>query len=186
MTGKAIWLLDLDGVINACPRNPDPPPGIWQRSEWVSVEVGNRHSNTSWPILASSAVIDFIRNVHETGLAEIRWHSTWQDEANKVGVALGLPEFEVEYAPEVNEAPRPGSWWWNLPAAQRALARSGGHLVWTDDDACHPDLSKDERKLFRNSGALIVAPNPAQGLAPANLHRIRHYLLGSMETEVAG
>jgi hypothetical protein len=180
MTSKAIWLLDLDGVINACPRNPDPPPGVWPRSDWVSVEVSNRKSDTAWPILAARAVVDFIRDIHESGLAEVRWHSTWQDEANKVGAALGLPEFEVEDAPEWRIFPVTRGWW-KLPAARRALVRNSGHLVWTDDDACHPDLPKDERRLFRDSGALIIAPNPYQGLTPANLDRIRFYLQGAEE-----
>jgi hypothetical protein len=184
MSSTAVWLLDIDGVINACPRNRSPFPSAWPQGHWIDTKVTNRHSDTPWPILAAEDVVAFINRVDDEGLATILWHSTWSDESNKVGEAVGLHPFGVLPAPEHEGWTKGARGWWKLPGAQRALRDNIGHLVWTDDDACHPDMSKDERRLFRDAGALLVAPNPTQGLVQANLDRIWHYLTGDQE-EVA-
>lgn len=176
MTTKATWLLDLDGVVNACPRNPNPPPGIYPASDWVSVEIGNSHREKPWPILAARTVVDFINRIDDEELASVLWHTTWQEEANKVADAIGLHRFEVLDAPEYEGWTKGARGWWKLPAARRMLDESQGHLVWTDDDAAPPDLPNGERKGWRDAGALIVAPNPYQGLAIPNLDRIWFYL----------
>jgi hypothetical protein len=171
-------LLDLDGVINACPRNPNPPPGIYPASDWISVAIKNSHDEKPWPILAAKTVVTFINKIDLEGLATVLWHSTWQKEANLVADAIGLNNFDVLDAPEY-EGWRMGSrGWWKLPAARRALDESGGHLVWTDDDAAPPHLPNGERRIWRDAGALVVAPNPYQGLAIPNLDRIWFYLTG--------
>ena len=76
------------------------------------MKVSNSHSDTPWPILAARPVVEFINRVDEADLATIMWHSTWQDESNKVGKAIGLNEFAVLEAPEYEgwhrRAPRVG------------------------------------------------------------------------------
>lgn len=182
---RPVWLLDLDGVVNAVPRVRDPLPNAWPRDTWISVEMGNSYTERTWPILASRQVVEFINEVDDNYDIDILWHSTWQQDANKVAAAIGLHEFEVLAAPEHEGWTKGARGWWKLPGAQRMLRDRGGHLIWTDDDACFPDISREERKLFRDAGALVIAPNPQQGLVRSNLDRIRFYLSGPDETAVA-
>lgn len=176
---KPVWLLDLDGVINAIPaRKSDPLPRCWPEEAWIRTEVKNSHNDKPWPILAARPVLDFVYMVHNEGLAEIRWHTTWQEEANSVSVELDLPEFDVEPAPEYEGWTMGAKGWWKVPAAKRACARTNGHLIWTDDDATYPSLSKLDRTNLRNAGTLIVAPRESTGLVQANLDKILFYLVG--------
>jgi hypothetical protein len=50
-------------------------------------------------------VVNFLTGVHEEGRAEIRWHTTWQHDAQNLADLVGLPKFPVADAPE---APRDG------------------------------------------------------------------------------
>lgn len=178
---KPVWLLDLDGVVNACPRLPDPPPACWPADQWIQAEVKNGHSDVAWPILAARPVLHFIAAVHAVGQAEVRWHSTWQEEANLVSDALGLPHFEAEPAPEYERWNKSARGWWKVPAVQRASARTGGNLIWTDDEAAYPKLERKDRLALRNAGVLIVAPSASMGLTQGNLDKITFYLTGNEE-----
>lgn len=177
MTTKATWLLDIDGVINALPSH-GRIPGTFPASAWVQVEVANSHNEKPWPILAAKPVVDFINWVDDEGLAQILWHSTWYDESNQVGKAIGLNEFGHLECDEYEGWQMGSRGWWKLPAARKVLAQSEGHVVWADDDAMPPHLSQGERRIWRDAGALVIAPNQYQGLAPANLERIKFYLIG--------
>lgn len=182
---KPLWLLDLDGVVNACPRHPDPPPSCWPADQWRRAEVSNSHSDVAWPILAARPVLHFIATVHALGQVDIRWHSTWQEEANKVSDALGLPHFEVEPAPEYEGWTMGARAWWKVPAVKRAATRTKGALIWTDDEAAYPRLEKKDRLELRNSGVLIIAPSASLGLVQANLDKINYYLSGDNEAVAA-
>jgi hypothetical protein len=83
-----VWLLDIDGVVNACAKKPDR--NVWPLDQWWSlkVDVGGH----SWPVLVAEPVLAFIRRVHAEGLAEIRWHTTWQQDAKALEEACDLPE----------------------------------------------------------------------------------------------
>src|SRR5262245_30167423 len=97
---KPIWLLDFDGVLNAISKRP--PTHVWPRDTWVVTEAKGREG-VLWPILAAKPVLAFIREIHETGLAEIRWHSTWQQDTVNLSEALDLPVFPIQPAPEFED-----------------------------------------------------------------------------------
>jgi hypothetical protein len=169
-----VWLLDVDGVVNAvtAPRRK-PPLHVWPDGQWVDTKVwGNRQR---WRIVAAQPVLDFIRSVHELGRAEVRWHTTWQDSANQLGEALGLPEFPVQDAPEFAEPEWPGSrGWWKLPAVWRVLAE-GRPVLWTDDDA-KTDLRPEQKATLAAAGCRVIAPDPFTGLTPKHLRQIDEFL----------
>jgi len=180
---KPIWLLDIDGVINVVSNDPAP---VWEDDEWITGEAqGNRYT---WKIRAGRPVCDFIREVHDKGLAEIRWHTTWQHQAQNVADLLDLPTFPVHPAPEY----RPGHWssstatgtWWKLPAAWRLLAEEQRPLVWTDDDI---DIYLTDEQAFslRNvaSGVLLVSPDHKCGLVQKELDKITVFLDSFQGTE---
>jgi hypothetical protein len=168
-----LWLLDIDGVVNAVAR--EGALDAWPRSAWV------RRMITTWvpdrgmmtlPILAARPVLDFITQVHESGSAEIRWHSTWRTAAvTAFAPMLGLPAIPISIAPEWTE--RPVGLWWKLPAAQRAVA-TGRRLIWTDDDLRF--YAHEIGDLAQRDDALVIGPPSDTGLTPTHLAAIAEFI----------
>lgn len=163
---KPIWLLDIDGVINSTLRRF--PTKTWPEGQWLSKHVWSGRSR--WPIHVAVPVRDYVRTVHEMGLVEIRWHTTWQETANNVSRVFDMPEFPVQPAPEFLEDLTD---WWKAPPAVRVLLENRP-LLWTDDDLNY--LSKEEWALFRGAGAVLIRPDTGTGLSPANLQQIDQFL----------
>lgn len=157
-----VVLLDVDGVLNAVTRDN---PSTFPDETW-SVDICR-----GFAIRWSTVVRDFILELHE--LAEVRWHTTWQNEAKLISDALGLPMFPVADAPEIFAYKSLG--WWKMGAALRVVNEEGRDLIWLDDD-----LSRRERETFsqnRERGqAFLVRPNTLTGLNQANIDGIRGFL----------
>jgi hypothetical protein len=170
---RPLWLLDIDGVLNALVRGP--LPDIWPTDAWVQrlvvTEVPDR-GRMSLPIVAARPVLEFVRRVHESGLAEIRWHSTWRGAAiTAFAPVLGLPgDIAISIAPEWSE--RPVLQWWKQPAAERAVA-AGRRLVWTDDDL---RVFADDTAHLAGPDTLLLAPEPTLGLTADELDAIEAFL----------
>lgn len=167
-----VWLLDIDGVLNAV----DYPTSTlrfktWPQDAWLNARI------TKFPFSVAAAVRDFICKAHESGLVEIRWHTTWQEDAQKVASWLELPTFPVHHAPEAQ------GWdnaWWKLPSALRVLYLEKRPLLWTDDDINY-ELTVRQKKKFQEDGALLICPKTEVGLAPAELRRINKFLLDTAQ-----
>lgn len=191
-----VWLLDVDGVLNAMSRNT--PTHVWKRDQWTAFDqavVLDASGKDSYPILAALPVLDFLRDVHARGLAEIRWHTTWRqdDSYRRLAASLDLPEFPVAVAPEFDwylegeriraaggqtygyTALRPV--WWKLGAAERVLADEDRPLLWTDDD-----LNTEARRhrgvaaVMQHPRVLAINPQSTLGLITKNLRVIRDWL----------
>ena len=78
-----IWFLDIDGVVNAA--GLDLPPHL--------VRTDATTAGTTWPIHYSPQVVEFINMVHRGGLAEVRWLTTWGQDA-RMSFALVEPAVE--------------------------------------------------------------------------------------------
>lgn len=173
---KPVWLLDIDGVLNAFSR--DLATHVWPEDAWI---VGEAEGGTNmWRMAIGRPVRDFILEVHEQGLAEVRWHSTWQHQSQNVAKLMELPMLAVHSAPEF----RHGHWassaldgtWWKLAGAERVLAEEQRPLVWTDDDIDYY-LEKDKRAhLHSLPQTLLVSPDHKCGLTQKELDRIRVFL----------
>lgn len=164
MSEKPVWLLDVDGVINAL--SARPPVSYWHRgSQWSHERING------YMILWSHDVVRFIREVHEEGLAEVRWHSTWQHLANEfLSPAMNLPQFEVMDARPIASC----RYWWKIDGATEVLT-SGRRILWTDDDLAY---SHDEvvAEIALSPGNLVLSPRSEVGLLPRDLKRIATYL----------
>lgn len=178
-----VWLLDIDGVVNAATKEPDP--NVWPREAWIRTHAES-HGHR-WPILVAQPVVDFIVAVHKQGRAEIRWHTTWQDDANALGEAVGLPEFPVQDAPEFHtvyqrgESDR-GEGWWKYPAAHRVVVDEHRTLLWTDDDITWSLGRRGSGELRALGSALLVSPNDRTGLCKRHLRQIDEFLTLAGET----
>lgn len=163
---RPVWLLDIDGVINASSKRH------WPEDRWKQVTVAGYKINTNLDL------VDEIRRIHGTGRVEILWHTTWQEEALDVGDALGLPTFHVCPAPEYTDSSFHNLRdWWKLPAAVRVLAQ-GRSLIWTDDDINYDVAARTTIKDTRPEvPRLLISPSPCEGLVPAEIARIRRFLV---------
>lgn len=157
--GRPIWLLDVDGVLNAVTSQVDQ--GVWP--EWRTGAA--RADGRSYPITFAPRLMDRIRSVHQQGLAEIRWLTTWGHDANReLRRLLNLPEFPVVGTPSGAAA------WWKLPLAQQ-VALEHRPLVWTDDDLAYAAEAVSWLDGL-DLPALAIAPSPDVGLRPEHVDRI--------------
>jgi hypothetical protein len=168
---KPLWLLDIDGVVNAVPFILDDTPNTWPENSWIRKDVSNEFG--TWPILAAKPVLDFITEIHESGLAEIRWHSSWQEDSLDVGDALGLPTFHIQPCLEAMKNEKFG--WWKLHTVLRELA-DDRTVLWTDDDINVEIPGKTLDMLGSTVGFKVVVPASATGLTPNDLVDIIYFL----------
>lgn len=170
---RPVWLLDIDGVINALSAGPVVdafPPEQWEQHVVHAMLPGL--GRVALQILVARPVLDFVAAVHESGRAEVLWHSTWRETATTdLAPLLGLPDIPISVAPEWHE--RPIAQWWKQPAAERVLD-SGRPLVWTDDDIVvyRPDPARFEGR----PDVLLLSPDPVTGLTAADLDRVDEFL----------
>lgn len=172
---KPVWLMDVDGVVNAATKKPDP--NVWPARDWVQDRASD--GKRSWPITFARPVAAFIRDVHEAGRAEIRWHTTWQEWAHAVSRLLGLPDFPIQEAPEWAVHLRAETEeWWKIGAALRVVEEEKRPLLWTDDDASDSwSLPNEVRtRIVTAQPTLIVAPAPETGLCRRHLRQIDEFL----------
>jgi hypothetical protein len=178
---KPVWLLDIDGVLNVASRRP--PRFVWPDGQWIQDRASD--GKHTFPMLIARPVVDFLREVHGKGRAEIRWHTTLQHSAKAVADLCGLPDFEVQEAPEYETYfAICDEEWWKLPAVERVIAegwrrpwRESRATVWTDDDACGRDLPPVELDRLRGiAPLLVIAPQPRLGLTPKHLREIDQFL----------
>ena len=176
-----VWLLDVDGVINAVARRPDTD--VWPPQAWSARRVTALDGRT-WPILTAQPVLDFLCAVHGAGRAEIRWHTTWQRSAvARLGPALDLPEWPVAEAPEFTRFEDSGydagtslDQWWKSGAAERVLGQEGRRLVWTDDDLAAGRSLPAVQRVLAHDSVCLLSPRPDAGLSPADLAVIEQFL----------
>lgn len=167
-----VWLLDIDGVVNALARGQifdSFPQDDWAQHV-VEADIPNMGTMVL-PILVARPVLDFVAEVQQSGRAEVRWHSTWRTAAmTDLGPTLGLPPIPISIAPEWTERP-PG--WWKLPAARR-VRKSGRRLIWTDDDLA--SYQEETADLAADPDALLISPDPQLGLTQRDLDQITEFL----------
>jgi hypothetical protein len=177
-TGPPVWLLDIDGVVNALALRV--PTGVWPQGAWVQRIVqtsGVDGTRSTLPILAARPVLEFIHRVYDEGLAEIRWHSTWRTAAVlDLAPTLGLPPIPISIAPEWVGGQ---ATWWKLPAARRVVA-SGRRLLWTDDQVnlylADPVSGPPLTALAAEAGTLLMSPDGDTGLTADDLRQIDEFL----------
>lgn len=170
---RPVWLLDVDGVLNAC--SSKGCRTVWPREYWNSHLVADLDGR-QWPILVADPVVSYLRAVHANGDAEIRWHTSWQHSApERLAPALGLPDWPLAVAPEYHDMGEHG--WWKLEAAARVLDEAGRRLVWTDDDiGFGAKLTGAVGELLRRPGVLAVTPHTTIGLTRKNLLAVDAFL----------
>lgn len=185
MTDKPVWLLDVDGVLNAVQTHYPPRSTGWAEDCWRQVQA--KASNGTFPIVAAEPVLDFVRRVHKDGLAEVRWLTTWEDDdaVYPLATQLDLPDFPIagragtDYGAGA-EAGQGLNYWWKLPVAQKVYGERFS-LLWTDDDISYHRPAKLWVRSQPTGTVLAVSPNSGQGLMQVHLDKIERWLTGAGE-----
>jgi hypothetical protein len=154
---RPVWLLDVDGVINA------GSPG-WGGAP----RTGNAYSaGFEFRIRWAPPLIARIRALHDRDAVEIRWCSTWCSDADQLERLFALPRFDRCWTEDINGAVAAAA---KLAAARQVLA-DGRRLIWTDDSEV-PTSGPVYDELMREGRTLLIAPSPRNGLQPAHLDAI--------------
>ena len=121
-------------------------------------------------------MVDRISRLHQSGLVEVRWLTTWSDEEitewNRVGLGpFASPDREVD---------GPFSWRKANAVHEFLVSNPARPVVWTDDDI---DVNTHRANRIRQAGGdrlLTVSPDRDQGLTVAELARIESWLRGQI------
>ncbi|WP_433795816.1 HAD domain-containing protein [Actinoplanes sp. CA-252034] len=164
---KPVWLLDVDGVINAFRAG-------WWHSRPHLVQVWSRADAYDYRIRYEPRLVSAVRAVHDEGLAEVVWCTTWCSDADAIEEAFGLPVLPRAFTEPVKGMEACAA---KIDAARRVV-EAGRPLVWTDDvEVGH---HADECAAWAADGrALTIAPDESRGLRPGHVRRIRAYLTGA-------
>ncbi len=165
-----IWLLDVDGVLNA----DRPGWSAAPRSRKLTVPyVEPRTGFTTFQTFRlrwAPMLITRIKQLHAAGRAELRWCTTWCPEADQLERLWGFPPLarawtEDLYGFRAVEAKR---------AAAREVLAAGRRLIWTDDDA-FPRTGELVDELTAGGRALLIKPDGRRGLQPADMDDIETF-----------
>lgn len=156
-----VWLLDVDGVVNA------------SRPGWGGAPARGQllADGQWWKLRWAPEVVAFIREVHEAGLAEIRWATTWVPWAAELEALWNLPPLPLAFAPD-HSSPDEAK----LPAAIAVVSEERRPLIWTDDERI--PASGEYLDALESSGqpTLLLRPQPTRGLRAADVDLIREFL----------
>jgi hypothetical protein len=159
-----VWLLDVDGVVNV---NSSPWGDKLRRGH---ARADNERYTMRW----APQVVDYIREVHEREVAEVRWCTTWCDWADQLERLWKLPRFERAFTGVENRRDL-------MRDAKRNAARdvlaAGRRLIWTDDIEVPHESDFLYLELFtQGPEALLIKPPGRTGLSPAHLALIDAFI----------
>lgn len=157
-----VWLLDVDGVINA------------SRPSWGGAPTRRSvmAKGREWRISFAPDLITRIRRIVKAGQLEIRWCTTWCPDIVEIQKVTGLPPlrrcwYEEPGAPAAADSLK-------FAAAARVLTE-GRRLVWTDGEIFERIPGALRRRLADPRRCLLLAPAPKKGLQPEHLDYIEAF-----------
>ena len=151
-------LLDVDHVVN----NPFFNKKHWDDTLMVRVK--------GWNIGYSPAMVEKFNSFSRTGLAEIRWLTTWDETARTMlAPALGFDEFLLARDPEKEI---------EKDQAAEKLARDypDRPIVWLDDEVGWYTTETRDFWMQRTAKTLLLQPDQKTGLTPKQLEIVEKFL----------
>lgn len=158
-----VMLLDVDGVVNA------DLPGWPDKDAHATVSLAFCCIGFPLKMRWSPKLLLELTALHESGLVEIRWCTSWCPHIDVLYTIWDLPAWPVAWA-EHHVGDRVPSV--KLAAAREVMAQ-GRRLIWVDDEAI--PAASVLRSLGMNGGKLIIRPNSRTGLSPGQIRQITAY-----------
>ncbi len=168
---RPVWLLDVDGPINLQRRDFNRAWTVLPvRREVHAFDLDGQ--TIPFKLIWCPELVARIRRIIHGGTIDVRWCTSWCDQADVLERLWCLPALPRELTGEQCRLPTGHR---DRAKTERALALAeGGHrVIWTDDDAV-PHFGPVLDRLTR-SGALTIRPNPKVGLRPEDLDRIEAF-----------
>lgn len=154
-----VWFLDIDGVLAPFDR---------RQPDLEAIRLGGWQGT----VLISPSVITRIRALHDAGLVEVQWLTSWEDEAAMVlAPALGLGKYRVHAEP--TDVPVDARLYWKEKVV-RDHAAGRARFVWTDDEMTY--YGSQVSVVADHPEALVIAPDSHVGLTHEHLDLIEAYL----------
>jgi hypothetical protein len=153
---RVVLFLDIDGALSAL-------------SARHGFKDGRRRMVDGYQLNVSRQLGERIRRLD----VEVRWLTTWGEQANEVGKLIGLPPYAVAALPP-SGASSAGSW--KLDAVRSHIAREPRPFIWVDDEAI--DEHAEAWAADCGTRSLLVRPKPNRGLEPADLDQMERFIDG--------
>lgn len=151
------WFLDIDGTIS--------PYGLTKPWRGPRLYGGPADSDLAVPYRAR--LIKSIQRLHDSGLVEVAWLTTWDAESIDSWTKIGLGPFPI-----VRRYKAGRDRWWKADAVQTWMRKHPDRrVVWTDDD-----ISLGGLRGFDKQRLLWIAPHPASGLTDKHIALIEAWV----------
>ncbi len=159
-----VWLLDVDGVINANRPGWSAAP----KSRGVALSNG-LYAKVKW----EPRLISVIRGLHFSGSVDIRWATSWVSYSPELEGLLLLPPLPLAFT----DAVYAGLTKAKIDAALHVVEVDKRPLIWTDDEVIDA-LDADTRDRLVNSGVptLLISPKSNRGLRPDDVDAITAFI----------
>lgn len=159
MSSNTIWLLDIDGVINA------------SKAGWSSAPFsGNAYyKGYSYRMRWAPQLIQRICRLHDSGSVTILWATSWCGETDRLEQLFKLPALGSAWSMRMYGEDK--------EAAALNVVESGKRLVWTDDEFT-PTSGPLYDTLTADGKSLLIRPKANRGLRPEHLDQIDQFVLG--------
>lgn len=157
-----VWLLDVDGVVNA------NRPG-WNAAPHTANVAA---SGTTWRMRWEPRLTAAIRDIHLSGAAEVRWATSWVSYTDELERVFRLPTLPLAFTDEAYKSVTEAK----INAALHVVEVERRPLIWTDDEVV--PSSGDLYTRLHASGVplLLLSPKPNRGLRSADIDAITVFL----------
>lgn len=166
-------LLDVDGVLNAVCKRPDPDQwAAWKQAECMGYTI--RYAPEVGRRLGALAATEGV---------ELRWLTTWEHDANVwIGPLFGWPNALVMDRHDLAQQGWGGlivatSTWWKYDEAKALYEADGVPFVWVDDDLGdnHDDGAAEWVRSLGDQ-ALGIRPATDKGLTDSDLTAVEAFV----------
>jgi hypothetical protein len=163
---RPVWLLDVDGVLNASKPGWGGPPIT--RTAYAD--------QIAFRIRFAPALIKRIRALHTDHLVEVRWATTWVDHIDQITTIMHLPAWQPAFTLTHPNSDADAA---KYAAALHVVETERRPLIWTDDEVI-PDDHDPACRSLRDAGppVLLIRPRPNRGLQPDHLDQIEAFATG--------
>lgn len=170
---RPIWLLDVDGVINA----------LCAPKTWDEHKEGIAHlDDGSYKICWSEELIRAIELINKEDV-EVRWLTTWGHYANEV--LRPLVNLEEEFPVQAEPVYASGyggaslsytTFDWKYMAVLEVL-EEGRPIIWTDDDAWTESMLAELTEKAGEIPILTIKPYALDGLSRNDIEIIKSWVI---------
>ena len=151
-------LLDIDGVLNKVYHKT--PDKAWKDEKQIELR---------FPLKLSPTVINFFNDISRTGVAEIRWLTTWDAKAQSLAPKIGLDNFLLARDPAQHLDK-------SKAALELALRYPDRPICWLDDEVGYYVRSRKLEEFWEKRVPKTMLLQPRSHLTEEHLKLVDKFL----------